>query len=80
MLVVGLVVRQEGAMDDEFVTMREAQEILGVSRFKIWQLVKEGKLETFRSELDRREKLIRRSDLDALRRPQPAAEQGKAAA
>ncbi len=65
---------------DEFVTMTAAQEILGVSRFKIWQLVKEGKLETFRSELDRREKLIRRSDLDALRRPQSVDEQGKAAA
>ncbi len=29
---------------DEYVTMTEAQAILSVSRFKIWQLVKEGKL------------------------------------
>ena len=69
---------------DEYVTMAEAQEILGVSRFKIWQLVKEGKLQTFRSDLDRREKLIRRSDLDAVRRPRaeitPEEDQGKAAA
>ena len=64
----------------DYVTMTEAQEILGVSRFKIWQLVKQGTLETFRSELDRREKLIRRSDLEALRRPLPMAEEGKAAA
>ena len=69
---------------DAFVTMSEAQEILGVSRFKIWQLVKEGKLPTFRSELDRREKLIRRSDLDAIRQPRADDAddrgQGKAAA
>ena len=60
------------ASTSEFVTMTEAQEILGVSRFKIWQLVKEGTLPTFRSDLDRREKLIRRSELDALRRPRSA--------
>ena len=66
--------------DDEYVTMTEAQEILGVSRFKIWQLVKEGRLQTFRSELDRRQKLIRRADLEALRRPRPTPEEGKAAA
>jgi excisionase family DNA binding protein len=67
---------------DEYVTMTEAQEILGVSRFKIWQLVREGKLETFASELDRRQKLVRRSDLDAFRFPRPRTgpEKGKAAA
>jgi excisionase family DNA binding protein len=54
---------------EDFVTMTEAQELLGVSRFKIWKLVKEGTLPTFRSDLDRREKLVRRSDLEALRRP-----------
>ncbi len=69
---------------DAYVTMTEAQEILGVSRFKIWQLVKEGTLPTFRSDRDRREKLIRRSDLDAVDRPRAIEsfeeEQGKAAA
>jgi len=67
---------------EEFVTMTEAQEILGVSRFKVWQLVKEGKLEAFQSDLDRRQKLIRRQDLDALRftRRPIAAEPKKAAA
>jgi len=68
---------------DDYVTMTEAQEILGVSRFKIWQLVREGKLETFQSDLDRRQKLIRRRDLDSLRftrRPIESAESKKAAA
>ena len=58
-------------MDDEYVTMREAQEILGVSNFTIWQMVKDGRLPAFRSSVDRRKKLIRRGDLDALRAPTP---------
>lgn len=67
---------------DDYVTMTEAQDILSVSRFKIWQLVKEGKLPTFRSERDRREKLIRRADVEAILQPRaaPIEEQGKAAA
>jgi len=58
-------------MNEEFVTMREAQEILGVSNFTIWQMVKDGRLATFRSDVDRRKKLIRRSDLEALLAPKP---------
>jgi excisionase family DNA binding protein len=58
-------------MDDEFVTLGEAQEILGVSNFTVWQMVKDGRLSTFRSEVDRRKKLVRRSDLDALMQPRP---------
>jgi len=58
-------------MSDEFVTMRKAQEILGVSKFKMWQLVRDGQLAAYQSEVDRREKLIRRVDLDALRSPAP---------
>ena len=61
-------------MDDEYVTMREAQEILGVSNFTIWQMVRDGRLPAYRSEVDRRKKLIRRADLDALRPPRPLDE------
>lgn len=67
-------------MADEYVTMGEAQELLGVSRFKLWQLVKEGVLPTFTSPLDRRQKLIRRDDLDRLRQPVPSVSTKKAAA
>lgn len=56
-------------MDSEFVTMREAQEILGVSNFTMWQLVKRGDLTAYQSATDRRKKLVRRSELDALRTP-----------
>ena len=58
-------------MDDEFVTMREAQQILGVSKFKMWQLVRDGELTAYQSSVDRRQKLVRRADLEALRRPEP---------
>jgi excisionase family DNA binding protein len=58
-------------VNEEFVTMREAQEILGVSNFTVWQMVKDGRLQTFRSQVDRRKKLIRRSDLDAMLAPRP---------
>ncbi len=71
-------------MEDEYVTMREAQEILGVSNFTMWQLVKSGELTAYQSATDRRKKLIRRGDLEALRAPRAIApagsEQKKAAA
>ena len=66
-------------MGDEFVTLGEAQEILGVSNFTIWQMVKDGRLATFRSDVDRRKKLVRRSDLDALRTPKPVEPSTQAA-
>ena len=56
-------------MGDEYVTMREAQEILGVSNFTMWQLVKRGELTAYQSATDRRKKLVCRADLDALRTP-----------
>ncbi len=46
--------------NDDYVTLGEATEVLGVSRFKVWQLVREGVLPTFVSPLDRRQKLVRR--------------------
>jgi hypothetical protein len=58
--------------NDEYVTLGEATEILGVSRFKTWQLVREGVLPTFVSPLDRRQKLVRREDLGQLRHPVPS--------
>ena len=63
-------------MDDEFVTMGEAQAILGVSKFKMWQLVRDGQLTAYQAPLDRRQKLIRREDLEALCRPAPLPREG----
>jgi len=65
---------------NELVTLSQAQERLGVSRFKITQLVKEGKLPVFQSELDRREKLVRIRDLERLTQPQEITDLSKIAA
>jgi len=58
-------------VDGEYVTMREAQEILGVSNFTMWQLVKRGEIAAYQSGTDKRKKLVRRADLEALRTPKP---------
>lgn len=54
---------------DEYVTVLEAAQLLGVSRWKIWRLAKQKGLETFGSELDKRQTLFRRSDILALAAP-----------
>lgn len=64
----------------EFITLGEAQQRLGVSRFKVRQLVKEGKLPVFQSERDRREKLVRVRDVDAVAQPRAITEQKEEAA
>ncbi len=66
-------------MDAEFVTMREAQEELGVSNYTIWRMVRDGELTAYQSSLDRRRKMIRRADLDRLRELRPIDRRKKAA-
>jgi excisionase family DNA binding protein len=66
---------------DDFVTIQEASRLMGVSRWTIWRLVKEGSLQSYESEINRRVKLVRRADLEALARPRLVhTEEGKAAA
>jgi excisionase family DNA binding protein len=55
---------------DGFVTMREAQELLGVSKFTIWQMVKDGRLTAYQVPTDRRRKWVRLDEVEALKRPQ----------
>ncbi|MGC4107054.1 MAG: excisionase family DNA-binding protein [Thermomicrobiales bacterium] len=64
----------EVTMQNEFMTIRQAAEALGVTRVTVWRRVKEGDLEAFQSQADRRERLVRRSDVEALMRPVPIAE------
>ena len=49
------------------MTLTEAAELLGVSRFKISRLIRDGELRAFVSPLDRRQRLVRRSDVEALK-------------
>ncbi len=58
-------------MDPEYLSLQAAADLIGVSRFKLWRLVKDGRLDTFASERDRREKLVKRSDVLALIAPRP---------
>ena len=56
-------------MIDDLVSLKDAANILGVSKFKLSRLIRDGLLPTYGSPLDRREKLVRRQDLDILRQP-----------
>ena len=59
----------------DLLMVQEAADYLGVSRFKVARLIADGYLETFVTPMDRRRKLVRRADLDALReRAIPAGE------
>jgi len=57
-------------MSDEFLTIAEAKELLGVSRTKIWHLVRTGALKSYASPLDARRRLFKRADLEKLKKPQ----------
>lgn len=48
---------------DEFVTMGEAAAILGVSRMKLYMLVREGTLPTYLVPLDYKRRYVKRADL-----------------
>jgi hypothetical protein len=50
----------------DLLTLREAETLLGVSHQKMTNLVKDGVLRTFSSPLDRRKKLVRKADVEAL--------------
>jgi len=56
-------------MLDEFITLQQAADDLGVSRFTMWRLIRDGELVAYQAPSDRRRKLIRRVDLEALKQP-----------
>jgi hypothetical protein len=53
---------------NQLITLTEARAILGVSKTKIAQLVKEGQLNPHENPLDRREKLVNLKQVQALLR------------
>jgi excisionase family DNA binding protein len=67
---------------NEFLDVEQAAELLGVTRFTISRLIRAGELTTYVSPLNRRKKLLRREDVEALRQPVPVEPEGtkKAAA
>ena len=52
-----------------YMTMTEARQYLGISKTKIWRLVKEGKLATYKDPLDKRKRLVLKSDIEKLKQP-----------
>jgi excisionase family DNA binding protein len=56
-------------MEHEYMTIGEAAAALGVSTTTIWRRAKSGELEVFRSKADRRQRLVRRADIEAMLRP-----------
>jgi excisionase family DNA binding protein len=49
------------------LTLGEAAEFLGISRKKMWSLVRDKLISAHISPLDRRKKLFRKSDLEKLK-------------
>lgn len=58
-------------MVEGFISLREARENLGVSKMKMWRLVKEGTIKTYENPLDKRTKLVRYEDVEKLKQPRP---------
>ena len=58
-------------MEEEFMTIGEVADELGVTRTTVWRRIKQGELEVFQSQADQRERLVRRADVEALKRPVP---------
>ncbi len=56
---------------EDYVTLKEAADILGITRQHMRRLALALNLEAFTDIRDRRIKLFRRSDVEALRRPRP---------
>jgi excisionase family DNA binding protein len=66
---------------DDFLTLQQAADLMRVHRITVWRLVRDGKLRMYQSETNRRVKLVKRSDVEALMRPRPIEDaEGKEAA
>jgi excisionase family DNA binding protein len=57
----------------DHVPITEAARLLGVSRTKVWTMIKEGKLSARPDPLDRRQRLIPRASIDLLLQERSAA-------
>jgi excisionase family DNA binding protein len=63
--------------ESEFLTMQEATRLLGIGRMTLWRRVRDGVLPVYRSERDRRVRLVKRADVERLITPSietPAAQ------
>ena len=56
---------------DEYLTLTEAARLLGVSRWTLYRRIDEGALTVYQSPSNRRVRLVKRADVEALRTPVP---------
>jgi len=56
---------------DEYLNLKEAARYLGVSDIKIRHLINKGLLKVSLDPLDDRKRLVKKSELDALKTPRP---------
>jgi hypothetical protein len=54
--------------ETEYITVAEARDLLGVSKKKIAQMIEAGTLVAEENPLDKRSKIVKRVDVEALRR------------
>lgn len=68
------------ADQNEYLTVAEARALLQVSEWKMTDLLKRGELPSRKNPRNRREKLIKRTDVDAWLADAPAPKQEQGAA
>jgi hypothetical protein len=56
---------------EEYLTIQQAAQLLGVSRFRMARIIRDQQLPTFERALDKRVKWLRRVDVQALLEPRP---------
>ena len=61
----------------DFLTLTDAARYLGVSRQTLWRRIRDGVIPVHVSEINRRIKLVKRADVEALMRPRPIEDAGK---
>jgi excisionase family DNA binding protein len=65
---------------DELLTAEQAQELLGVSRATLWNLLKRHKIARYQIPAEGRRVFFNREDIERLNQPIRLDEPGKAAA
>jgi excisionase family DNA binding protein len=58
-------------MADQYMTVGEARDYLGVSRAKMTRLIESGELPAEENPLDKRSKKVRRADVEKLKQSAP---------
>jgi hypothetical protein len=66
---ISIILLAEVEMAIEYLTMKEAGEYLGLSRARLWKIIKEHNLTIYYLDIDKRKHLVRKDDLERIRQP-----------